>query len=64
MNNKESKFDDQRCPICGNLNRCSVESQECWCFHTNVPQGLIDQIPVEVRGKACICRNCIESINK
>ncbi|WP_282942123.1 cysteine-rich CWC family protein [Paenibacillus sp. RC67] len=48
------------CPFCGNENECSVETGDCWCFHTKIPQELRDQIPDELRGKVCICRKCVE----
>jgi hypothetical protein len=58
---KEDKYvDERRCPLCSYVNHCSVENGDCWCFHTGVPQELRDRIPAELRGRACICRKCVE----
>ncbi|WP_081824473.1 cysteine-rich CWC family protein [Paenibacillus sp. UNC451MF] len=51
---------ERSCPFCGGENKCSVESGDCWCFHTKVPQELRDRIPAELRGQVCICRKCVE----
>ncbi len=49
-----------RCPMCGEPNRCSVETGICWCFSRNVPDGLKTQIPA---GR-CICENCLNQYLK
>jgi hypothetical protein len=51
------------CPICGNDNDCAHEQGlpdgACWCSHIAVPKELMARIPDNLKGKACICRNCI-----
>ncbi|ULL19682.1 hypothetical protein DVH26_08615 [Paenibacillus sp. H1-7] len=49
--------------MCGSANLCRVESGDCWCFHTKVPLELRNRIPADQRGKACICRKCVEEFN-
>lgn len=60
MNNEIGRLDERLCPLCERENHCSVQSGECWCFHTKVPQELLDRIPVELRNKVCICSKCVE----
>ncbi|MDO5521994.1 MAG: cysteine-rich CWC family protein [bacterium] len=52
------------CPICGKENGCAFQRglshDKCWCEEVKVPHGLLDQVPEELKRKACICRNCIE----
>ncbi|WP_125660120.1 cysteine-rich CWC family protein [Paenibacillus baekrokdamisoli] len=60
MDNENKHVDESRCPLCGCVNQCSVESGDCWCFHTTVPQELQDRVPAELRGRVCICRICVE----
>lgn len=59
INSKEEKI----CPLCGQDNECK-HSNECWCFNIKVPQELLYRIPIEKRGKACICKSCIDKYNK
>ena len=51
------------CPLCGKPNHCGYEAGSdhfsCWCTTIDVPKELREQIPEELRGKACICRDCI-----
>jgi len=63
MNHNNSQVYDESCPLCGATNECGVHSGDCWCFHTKVPQELRDRIPAELKGKVCICRNCVEKYN-
>ena len=66
----ESKIKDtqQRCPLCGELNCCEVAKgkpiEKCWCNGQNIPHGLLMKLPAEQRGKACVCRACIEAYNQ
>ncbi len=53
------------CPLCGKPNECKAGTDEkCWCFDTPVPKALLERIPSEKRGKACVCQNCVEAYNK
>ena len=51
------------CPICGKPNNCGYEKGlshgSCWCEKIEVPKGLREQIPESLRGKACICKECV-----
>lgn len=48
------------CPLCGQDNNCHSRSEECWCFHMEIPKSLLDLIPEDKKGESCICRSCIE----
>mgnify|MGYP000925819905 CR=1 FL=1 len=48
------------CPICGQDNNCQSHERECWCYHIEVPKGILDLVPEDKIGKACICKSCIE----
>ncbi len=51
------------CPLCGKENNCGyekgLEHGICWCTTIKVPKELLAQVPEEVKGKACVCRDCI-----
>jgi len=55
--------DPSRCPLCGKENQCAVTSgrppEECWCMNLSVPQALLEEIPHELRRKACVCEHCV-----
>lgn len=53
---------DKICPICGKDNNCK-HNKDCWCTKVTVPKGLIDLIPKEKRGTACVCKECIDKYN-
>ncbi|MFE5318940.1 cysteine-rich CWC family protein [Paenibacillus sp. NPDC056579] len=63
MDNEIQHVNERICPMCGSANLCRVESGDCWCFHTKVPLELRNRIPADQRGKACICRKCVEEFN-
>jgi hypothetical protein len=48
------------CPLCGGPNECGIAAgnSDCWCFTASVAPEVIDQIPVEERDRACVCRAC------
>ncbi len=49
------------CPLCQNKNNCDVSAgSNCWCAASKVPTELINSVPKEQQGKACICKQCIE----
>ena len=51
------------CPICKQSNQCKIEEgHRCWCMTVQVPKQLIEQLPEEVQGVQCICKNCIENL--
>jgi hypothetical protein len=62
---KKTNLDPCRCPLCGNGNECGVAAGEknCWCFSQPVPRGVVQKLPAEARGVACVCRACAMSQN-
>ncbi|MGI5939950.1 MAG: cysteine-rich CWC family protein [Thermoleophilia bacterium] len=53
-------FDVSRCPLCGQPNDCGAARGDptCWCRSVTIPQEVLDRIPPEARGVACVCRKC------
>ncbi|WP_183567639.1 cysteine-rich CWC family protein [Paenibacillus endophyticus] len=54
------------CPLCGQPNACGIKAvhetqSDCWCFHEQFPEALLQQLPVDMRGKACICKSCLHN---
>jgi len=55
------------CPLCGEANVCAVEIEResgiaqapCWCMAAVFGDSLRDRVPVEARGRACICARCV-----
>ena len=41
-------------------------SKRCWCHDITIPAALLQKVPVQLQGKACICQACIQSfkVNK
>lgn len=56
--------EEKTCPLCGKPNNCKHGDDSCWCNHVKIPKGLIERIPKDKRGKACICKDCVDSYNK
>ena len=52
--------DPSRCPLCGRPNECAAlrGESDCWCKTVVVPQDVMDRVPPEARGVACVCREC------
>jgi len=48
------------CPLCGKDNNCQHGQGGCWCDTVKVSKKVMDLVPEDKRGKACICRDCIE----
>jgi hypothetical protein len=53
------------CPICGKPNNCAVSTAgrfdgACWCKDARFSKALLDAVPSELKGKACICRSCAQ----
>ena len=57
------------CPLCREPNLClsarnnrSV-GESCWCQSADViiPQALLAQIPLDKKGIACVCENCVKA---
>lgn len=61
MSLKES---EKICPICGKNNNCKHGQGECWCGTVKFPKEIFDLIPEDKKGKACICKSCLEEFIK
>jgi hypothetical protein len=48
------------CPLCGQDNNCQHNHTTCWCVKVKIPKQVLDMIPDDKKGKACICESCIE----
>lgn len=53
-----------RCPLCGGPNECQSAAQSdshepCWCMRETFPPELLARVPVEARGCACLCKQCL-----
>jgi hypothetical protein len=55
-------IDPSLCPLCGRPNECAAlrGESECWCKTVVVPQDVMDRVPMEARGVACVCRECAQ----
>ncbi|HEY8363624.1 MAG TPA: cysteine-rich CWC family protein [Tissierellaceae bacterium] len=51
------------CPLCGQDNGCT-HNEDCWCFKTVIPKGIFELLPEDKKGKACICKSCVEKYKK
>ena len=51
------------CLLCGGSNACALASSAtdspCWCTQMLFPAELLASVPLDARGKACICRRCV-----
>lgn len=52
--------DKKTCPLCGQDNNCQHGQENCWCVTVKFPQHVIDMIPEDKKGKACVCKSCLE----
>lgn len=63
--NSSDSITPNLCPLCnksndcGNINTCT-SSQSCWCNDPAIvfSKTLLDKIPEDTKGKACICKAC------
>lgn len=51
------------CPLCGGPNACAPAvsgslDTPCWCRQATFSQALLERVPAEQRGLACICARC------
>jgi hypothetical protein len=59
-----TSFDPGQCPLCRRSNDCQLCTSAaykgpCWCARANISSALLDQVPPDLKNKACICRACI-----
>lgn len=60
----KNQEDENICPICQKENHCDAQNaHQCWCMTISFPKELISQLPEELKGKRCICKNCIMEYN-
>jgi len=64
----QTTIDPGQCPLCRQLNNCplcsaSAHKGPCWCTRVEIPEELLARVPVELRNRACICRECVESFH-
>lgn len=52
--------EERTCPLCGVDNKCKHGEGGCWCETVVVPKHVIDRVTDDKKGKACICKACIE----
>ena len=70
MNSGEVKAGGaEKCPLCGKGNdcqRCASDTYKgpCWCFKVDMPAELVARVPEDLRGKACICRECVMDFHR
>ncbi|MFX3632872.1 MAG: cysteine-rich CWC family protein [Candidatus Pristimantibacillus sp.] len=64
MDKVNKQVEENRCPLCSDVNQCSVESGDCWCFNTKFPIELNERLPEELVGKVCICQKCVEKYKR
>lgn len=56
----EQKNVEKICPLCGEDNNCKSRSGDCWCNTVIIPDYVLEMLPEDKRGKACICESCVE----
>lgn len=56
--------EERICPLCGKDNNCQHSEGDCWCSSIVIPKHIIDMIPEDKKGKACVCKSCIEKYQK
>jgi len=50
------------CAICGEKNDCEIKNgTNCWCEYVDIPRALLAKVPVNKRGKWCICQKCVDN---
>jgi len=59
-------IDPTRCPICHEPNVCAMEKakvtgskpERCWCMDAVFKPEVMDLVPDQAKGKACLCAKC------
>ena len=68
----DTSLEPSRCPLCGQANQCAMEVERatgieqppCWCTQANFSKELLERLPAEARGQACICAACAQGLNR
>jgi hypothetical protein len=66
MSRPAAILDAARCPLCGLANQCALEVERatglkqppCWCTQVGFDREVLERLPRETRGLACICHAC------
>lgn len=64
MTTKNSKLDEDICPLCGKPNHCEhhtggPDQNKCWCHKYSIPREIFQIVPKDALFKACICEECL-----
>jgi hypothetical protein len=58
--------DKQKCPLCGQPNRCAMAEGHsvgaCWCVSIRLTADMLEAVPTEDRGVRCICATCARAL--
>src|SRR4030081_2012039 len=58
--------DKQKCPLCGQPNRCAMAGRHpvgaCWCVSIRLTADMLEAVPTEDRGVRCICDTCARGL--
>ena len=56
----------QKCPLCGQPNRCAMAGRHpvgpCWCVSIRLTADMLEAVPTEDRGVRCICAICARAL--
>ena len=58
------KGEEKLCPLCGQDNNCKHGQSDCWCNIVEAPKYIIDMVPDDKKGMACICKSCLEKYKR
>ena len=58
--------DEPLCPLCGGPNGCAAARSgsfetPCWCADGVFRPEVLERVPADRRGQACLCRACATS---
>jgi len=58
-----------QCPLCAGENACprtatGVCESPCWCERVDIAGELLRQVPVDDRGRVCLCARCVAEHNR
>ena len=70
METAATTIDTTRCPLCGEENRCAMETARetgqpqppCWCMAADFGKAPFGALPPASRGKACMCARCAAGV--
>ncbi|MFZ9297599.1 MAG: cysteine-rich CWC family protein [Hylemonella sp.] len=66
------QIDPACCPVCGQPNACAHELERasgerqapCWCTRVRFDAAVLERVPVQARGLACLCQQCASAANQ